>query len=96
MLSWLQEMGIRVSLSTLDRQLRDWGLRRRTKAIITDELAERVNFLFHHTLLSDSQIASKITNEDGLETSDMSKVPNLARNRDGSRHLLSLCSDAAS
>src|SRR5438552_1137917 len=64
-LSWLQEMGIRVSLSTLGRQLRDWGLRRRTKVTITDELAERVNFLFHHTLLFDSQIASKITNEDG-------------------------------
>jgi len=40
-LSWLQEMGIRVSLSTLDRQLRDWGLRRRTKVTVTDELAER-------------------------------------------------------
>jgi arginine repressor len=30
MLSWLQEMGIRVSLSTLSRQLRGWGLRRHT------------------------------------------------------------------
>jgi len=69
-LSCLQEMGIRVSLSTLDRQLRDWGLRRRTKVTISDELAERVNFLFHHTLLSDSQITSKIAAEDGLETSD--------------------------
>jgi hypothetical protein len=69
-LSWLQEMGIRVSLSTLNRQLRDWGLRRRTKGTVGDELSERVNFLFHHTLLSDSQIASKIRDEDGLETSD--------------------------
>ena len=43
-LSWLQEIGIRVSLSTLHRQLRDWGLRRRTKVTISDKLAERVNF----------------------------------------------------
>jgi hypothetical protein len=69
-LSWLQEMGIRVSLSTLSRRLRDWGLRRRTKVTVSDELAERVNFLFHHTLLSDSQIASKIADEDGLETTE--------------------------
>ena len=44
MLSWLQEMGIRVSLLTLSRQLRDWGLRRCTKVTVSDELAERVNF----------------------------------------------------
>jgi hypothetical protein len=69
-LSWLQEMDIRVSLSTLNRQLHDWGFRRRTKVTVSDELAERVNFLFHHTLLSDSQIASKITDKDGLEISD--------------------------
>src|SRR5271155_3028937 len=63
-------MGIRVSLSTLSCQLRDWDLRRHTKVTVSDEFAERVNFLFHHTLFSDSQIASKMTDEDGLEISD--------------------------
>jgi hypothetical protein len=69
--SKLQEQGVRVSLSTLKRQLRAWGLprRRRTKVGLSDELTERVNWLFHHTLLSDTQIASKVTEEDGLETS---------------------------
>jgi hypothetical protein len=36
---------------------------------ITDELAERVNYLFHHTLLSDSQIAIKIAEDDRLQSS---------------------------
>jgi hypothetical protein len=34
-----------------------------------DKLAERVNSLFHHTLLSDSQITIKIAEEDGLQSS---------------------------
>jgi hypothetical protein len=47
------------------------GVRRNalTQVPITDELAERVNYLFHHSLLSDSQIAIKIAEEDGLQTS---------------------------
>ena len=40
-----------------------------TQVPITDELTERVNYLFHHTLLSDSQIAIKIAEEDGLQSS---------------------------
>ena len=40
-----------------------------TQVPITDELAERVNYLFHHSLLSDSQIAIKIAEEDGLQSS---------------------------
>jgi hypothetical protein len=42
-------------------------VRRKTAVPITDELAERVNWLFHHTLLNDSQIASRIAEEDGLQ-----------------------------
>src|SRR5271156_3987162 len=47
------------------------GVRRAgvTQVLITDELAERVNYLFHHSLLSDSQIAIKIAEEDGLQIS---------------------------
>ena len=46
------------------------GVRRNavTQVPITDELAERVNYLFHHSLLSDSQIAIKIAEEDGLHS----------------------------
>src|SRR5271154_3715612 len=40
-----------------------------TQVPITDELAKRVNYLFHHSLLSDSQIAIKIAEEDGIQTS---------------------------
>jgi len=40
-----------------------------TQVTITDELAERVNYLFHHSLLCDSQIAIKIAEEDGLRSS---------------------------
>ena len=43
------------------------GVRREAAtAEVTYELAERVNYLFHHNLYSDSQIASKIAEEDGL------------------------------
>jgi hypothetical protein len=40
-----------------------------TQTPITDELAERVSHIFHHTLLSDSPIAIKIAEEDGLQSS---------------------------
>ena len=36
---------------------------------MSDQLAERVNDLFRHTLLTDGQIASRIAEEDGLQTS---------------------------
>jgi hypothetical protein len=68
-LSWLRDQGVIIGISSLKERLQIWGLRRNTKVQLTDELAERVNWLFHHTLLSDSQITSKIADEDGLETS---------------------------
>jgi hypothetical protein len=72
LLNWLlEEEGIQCTLRTLKRRLQQWGVRRNavTQVPITDELAERVNYLFHHSLLSDSQIAIKIAEEDGLQTS---------------------------
>jgi hypothetical protein len=77
LLSWLQEKGIRTSDKTLRRRLQIWGVssrRRGTEVDLNsgdraDKLAERVNYLFHHTLLSDSQIAIKIAEEDGLQNS---------------------------
>jgi hypothetical protein len=69
LLDWLKEQGIKASSATLERRLRNWGVRRKAAAQIDDQLAERVNWLFHHTLLNDTQIASRIAEEDGLATS---------------------------
>jgi hypothetical protein len=56
--AWLASEGIKCSQSTLERRLRSWGLRGKAATEITDELAERVNDLFHHSLLTDTQIAT--------------------------------------
>ena len=77
LLLWLQEKGIHISDRTLKRRLQIWGVPSRCRPTEVDlnsgdradELAERVNYLFHHTLLSDSQIAIKIAEEDGLQSS---------------------------
>ena len=72
LLDWLlEEEGIQCTLRTLERRLQQWEVRRNavTQVSITNELAERVNYLFHHSLLSDSQIAIKITEDDGLQNS---------------------------
>src|SRR5689334_139125 len=69
MIDWLRDQGVTTSLRTLERRLQSWGARRHTSVEISEELAERVNFLFHHTLLSDSQIATRIMEDDGLQTS---------------------------
>jgi hypothetical protein len=69
LLDWLKEQGIKASKTTLEGRLRKWGVRRKAAAQIDDQLAERVNWLFHHTLLNDTQIASRIIEEDGLTTS---------------------------
>jgi hypothetical protein len=69
-LSWLRDQGVIIGITSLKERLQIWGVRRSTRVRFSDELAERVNWLFHHTLLSDSQIASKIADEDGLETTE--------------------------
>ena len=72
LLDWLlEEKEIQCTLRSLERRLQQWGVRcnAMTQVPITDKLAERVNYLFHHSLLSDSQIAIKIAEEDGLQSS---------------------------
>jgi predicted PilT family ATPase len=44
------------------------GVRRRAQAEI-EELIGRVSYYFHHTLLTDSQIASQIAEDDGISAS---------------------------
>jgi hypothetical protein len=69
MIDWLASEGITTSLRILERRLRLWGARSKTRVEISDELAERVNYHFHHSLLSDAQIAAKIAEEDRIESS---------------------------
>ena len=54
LLDWLKQHGITTSSATLERRLRKWRVRRKAATQIDDQLAERVNWLFHHTLLNDS------------------------------------------
>jgi hypothetical protein len=65
-IDWLTSEGITTFTRTLQRRLQLWGARRNTRVKISDELAERVNFYFHHSVLSDSQIARRIADEDGI------------------------------
>jgi hypothetical protein len=69
-LSWLRDQGVIIGITSLKERLQIWGVCRSTRVQLSDELAERVNWLYHHTLLSDSQIASKIADEDRLETTE--------------------------
>jgi hypothetical protein len=69
-LSWLRDQGVIIGITSLKERLQIWEVRRSTRVQLSDELAERVNWLFHHTLLSDSQIATKIADEDRLETTE--------------------------
>ena len=55
----LGRQGLQTSTRSLKRQLQTWGIRRLSRAP-TDELAEAVNYLFHHTLLNDVAIAQRI------------------------------------
>jgi hypothetical protein len=67
-LSWLQSEGLECSQATLEHRLRLWGVRRKATANSSDtELVRRVHDLFHETLLSDSQIALRLAEEEGYE-----------------------------
>ena len=70
----LKRLGFKTSISSLKRCLQRWGRRRpagtRGALIggVTDELAEIVNHLFHHTTLNDDSIAARIISDYGLQT----------------------------
>jgi hypothetical protein len=67
-IAWLQDEGIQCSRATLECRLREWGVRRNTATPANDILIQRVGELFHRNLLSDSQIAGRISEEDGFPT----------------------------
>jgi hypothetical protein len=69
LVAYLSERGIQTSLRTLERRFQAWGIRERTGQPITDALANRVKDIYRSSLLSDSEIASKIAEEEGLSLS---------------------------
>src|SRR5271154_3345086 len=70
----LARRGLTTKERTLKRRLHLWGIRRQngstgvTIGTITDELAEAVNYIFHHTLLNDDQIAARVLEDYQLHT----------------------------
>jgi hypothetical protein len=49
------------STRSLKRRLTSWNIRReRLASEVSGALAEAVNYLFHHTLLDDAEIATRI------------------------------------
>ena len=66
----LARRGFQTSTRSLKRRLASWNIRReRLAGEVSDALAEAVNYLFHHTLLNDAEIATRIINDYGLQTS---------------------------
>jgi len=66
----LSRRGFQTSTRSLKRRLASWNIRReRLAGEVSDALAEAVNYLFHHTLLNDAEIATRIINDYGLRTS---------------------------
>jgi hypothetical protein len=75
-LAWLELQGVHITLRTLERRLRAWGIKYYTTikcelaASAYQSLVARIEFLYHHhRTYSDAQIARIIQNEDGLPTS---------------------------
>jgi hypothetical protein len=70
----LRRLGFKTSIRSLQRFLKSWGLRRPSGAIrariggVLDELAEAVNYLFHHTTLNDTQLAERCLTDYQLQT----------------------------
>jgi hypothetical protein len=70
----LTRLGFKTSIRSLQRFLKSRGLRRPSGAIgariggVSDELAEAVKYLFHHTTLNDTQLAARCFTDYQLHT----------------------------
>jgi hypothetical protein len=70
----LKQLSFKISTRSLERYLQRWGRRRPagTPGVriggVTDELAEKVNYLFHHATLNDDSIAARILSGNSLQT----------------------------
>jgi hypothetical protein len=68
----LDRSGFKTSKTSLKRYLQRRGRRRPAGTpgaridVVTDELAEKVNYLFHYITLNDNAIAARIINDYGL------------------------------
>jgi hypothetical protein len=66
----LTRRGFQTSTRSLRRRLTSWNIRRKRLAgEVSDTLTEVVNYLFHHTLLNNAEIATRIINDYSLQTS---------------------------
>src|SRR6266516_507185 len=66
MLSWLGTKDVDTSLATIGRRFKDWGIRKKTSFLTTDELIAKVKDLYTHKWhLSDEQVARRCTDEAG-------------------------------
>jgi hypothetical protein len=61
----LHDDHVKISQATLTRRLQAWGIRRNTTFPVTNELIKQVQTLYLQNLLTDAQIASRITDEGG-------------------------------
>jgi hypothetical protein len=73
MLTWLSERGVTVSRSTLTCRFTEWRDRDRERPIVSGvqgpDLEQAINYFFHHhPTYSDPQIAQRIQEEYGLQT----------------------------
>src|SRR5277367_1689302 len=70
----LTRLGFKTSTRSLQRFLKSRGLRRPSGTTgikiggVSDELAEAVNYLFHHTTLNDTQLAARCLTDYQLQT----------------------------
>jgi hypothetical protein len=68
----LKQLGFKTSMISLKRCLQRWGRRRLagTPGVriggVTDELAEKVNYLFHHITHNDDSIAARTISDHDL------------------------------
>jgi hypothetical protein len=66
MLNGLAQQGIIIGRTTLAEQLQKCGIRKYPQQPTSPELISLVDNLFHHTFLSDSEIAERIRREHNL------------------------------
>ena len=69
----LKRLGFKTSTRSLQRFLKSSGLRRPSgtagvRTGVSDELAEAINYLFHHTTLNDTQLAARCLTDYQLQT----------------------------
>ena len=68
-LLWLQSQGLIVGKNTLRRRYEDWGLSKNSVWTTTPELVSQIEDLYLKNLLTDSQIAERVIDDNGYRPS---------------------------